>query len=138
MFKDSSTIIRVIPPTRIRERHSIEALCPRCSRTVRTRVVTHSSTETILVAIALCYLITLLFFIPFVIPWCQETTHYCPHCNHEIGTVRTFSLKKFMVYSSLITFDDLFNKKETTNIYFEIRLTYIQNTNALKEIKFLL
>ncbi|UJR25755.1 hypothetical protein I4U23_007104 [Adineta vaga] len=71
-------------------RFSTNAVCPHCGTTSYTRVETASTNLTFALAIVLCLLCCCLFFIPFCLPSCKKTTHYCSNCSAMLGEVDAF------------------------------------------------
>lgn len=72
----------------IGNRHSVDLVCPSCSRVVSTEVKHKIGLGT-----NFCGLVLLLVgggfclcFLPYLIPSCKDAVHYCPSCSARIGT----------------------------------------------------
>jgi hypothetical protein len=65
-------------------------MCPTCGVIVHTRVETISTIVTIGLAIILLFFCLCLCVIPFLLPFCKRTTHYCPNCHRILGKVDEF------------------------------------------------
>jgi hypothetical protein len=66
-------------------RHSIPVVCPNCGTSVTTRPETKITIVTIIGAVLLFCFTCILVCLPFCVPACKNTTHYCPHCNSVLG-----------------------------------------------------
>mmetsp|Transcript_19092 Transcript_19092/g.44483 ORF Transcript_19092/g.44483 Transcript_19092/m.44483 type:complete len:260 (+) Transcript_19092:576-1355(+) len=68
-------------------RNPTHMACPHCHETMVTRTRKRLGAVTILWVIALLCICWPLFWLPFLIPACQSTEHYCTRCNRMVGTV---------------------------------------------------
>ena len=71
-------------------RHSINMKCPSCEATIKTQVERSSTAITFLIALLLLLVCFILTCVPFCIPACKRTVHYCPNCNYMLGKRKEF------------------------------------------------
>uniref|UniRef100_A0A0A9W1A7 LITAF domain-containing protein n=1 Tax=Lygus hesperus TaxID=30085 RepID=A0A0A9W1A7_LYGHE len=60
--------------------------CPHCHTMITTRTSMQATTKTHLVALIICLLFCPCFWLPYCCESCQAVNHYCPKCNHFLGT----------------------------------------------------
>mmetsp|Transcript_5819 Transcript_5819/g.12951 ORF Transcript_5819/g.12951 Transcript_5819/m.12951 type:complete len:156 (+) Transcript_5819:1465-1932(+) len=65
----------------------VSMTCPYCQQTMVTRTRDLVDGVTIIAVIALLCCFWPLFWLPFCIPACKATEHYCTRCNRRIATV---------------------------------------------------
>ncbi|UJR23170.1 hypothetical protein I4U23_026190 [Adineta vaga] len=66
-------------------RKSIDIICPQCGATVLTRVETSITIITVIGAVLLFLCTCILVCLPFCVPACKRSSHYCPYCNSVLG-----------------------------------------------------
>mmetsp|Transcript_5818 Transcript_5818/g.12937 ORF Transcript_5818/g.12937 Transcript_5818/m.12937 type:complete len:182 (+) Transcript_5818:1465-2010(+) len=69
------------------DRLPVSMTCPYCQQTMVTRTRDLVDGVTIIAVIALLCCFWPLFWLPFCIPACKATEHYCTRCNRRIATV---------------------------------------------------
>ncbi|XP_075255846.1 lipopolysaccharide-induced tumor necrosis factor-alpha factor homolog [Convolutriloba macropyga] len=68
-------------------RHPVTMTCPMCKATVTTRIRSECGMGSWLICLVLFLLgLELCCWLPLIIPSCQDTAHFCPNCNHHLGT----------------------------------------------------
>ncbi|OWR46750.1 Membrane-associated LPS-inducible TNF alpha factor protein [Danaus plexippus plexippus] len=65
--------------------------CPNCNERILTTVQHTNTQKTHMIAgfvcgLTLCCMLCCLSAIPYIIPTCKKTEHYCPNCKSYIGT----------------------------------------------------
>ncbi|KAG5669198.1 hypothetical protein PVAND_017091 [Polypedilum vanderplanki] len=63
----------------------VSTTCPHCNSFMTTKITSHASSSTHLMAFLLCILCFPLIWIPYVTKYKATTNHTCPECNSLIG-----------------------------------------------------
>uniref|UniRef100_A0A7S1DE21 LITAF domain-containing protein n=1 Tax=Cyclophora tenuis TaxID=216820 RepID=A0A7S1DE21_CYCTE len=66
-------------------RYSTRITCPFCHENVMTRTESHVTKWTIAASIFMIMAFWPLFWLPFCMPVCKATDHYCTRCNRKVG-----------------------------------------------------
>ncbi|KAF7267721.1 hypothetical protein GWI33_019079 [Rhynchophorus ferrugineus] len=66
----------------------IQMTCPYCNSPITTLTTARASKKTHLMALLLCFLggYCCCCLIPYCVASCKDIIHYCPRCNHYLGT----------------------------------------------------